>query len=683
MKNRRIQALQLFLASLVPLVIGLAVHRQGFNLLDDGLWLLGTRVLVDGGVLYGDIFSIYGPARYFLLAPFFLVLGPSALTLAVFKAVLDGAASGFGWWYTRRLGAGRWSWLVPLGVVAFGPVHPRYFAAALFAALVGSLLKKSPTLRTGIFAGAAWGALSLFGLDMAGYGAVILAGGWGLSRGSAFGPGAWRRFPISGVAAGLGAVLGIGLLVSWALGVLDAAIWDTVIYPVTRFGDAMGVAWYRSFQGDPQLHQPFAGQFTGESLPGVWAGHAWHRTTAIRLMFLLVWLVPAWFLWNGRRSGDPRLGPLVAVAVAGWVTLMGRGDVFHLRLIWFSALLLMPVLLARQPGGRWVRGSLGVLFILMVAAPLAAEKAWLAANLQRPGLVRWERDTAGIYLAEGRANTLEIICAELPWDGKSPVLVWPAQPGLQFALGAPLATAQTTLLGGEVRDDASLLAGLDTSRPSAAILGSAWGLVSGASDIRGLAPEAWGYLRRNFHYQSEYLTEDEIFYSAVRANDAGRQAAGSPNLRLPGIAQQTTAEATAAIGAGVSVAQSFRVEDFDLGSVELLFRCPGPFPYPISFMVTFSEIDGNRLGRRLLQFPFQVSLMERTKKLRFSFPVLPETVGKTVLMDITGHPDGTRPFSLLWNKATAEVPTFVDYYPEGQAYFQKKPVEADLYFVTY
>ena len=67
-------------------------------------------------------FSIYGPARYLLLVPFFLVLGKSALTLAIFKAVLDGTASALsvsgtpaGW------APGRWAWLVPLGVIALGP----------------------------------------------------------------------------------------------------------------------------------------------------------------------------------------------------------------------------------------------------------------------------------------------------------------------------------------------------------------------------------------------------------------------------------------------------------------------------------------------------------------------------------------------------------------------------------
>ena len=82
-------------AGLVPFLIGLVVARQGFNLLDDGLWVLGGKVLSDGGILYRDLFSIYGPARYVLLLPFFWVLGQNCLALAVLKAVSDGVAAGF------------------------------------------------------------------------------------------------------------------------------------------------------------------------------------------------------------------------------------------------------------------------------------------------------------------------------------------------------------------------------------------------------------------------------------------------------------------------------------------------------------------------------------------------------------------------------------------------------------
>ncbi len=149
--------------------------------------------------------------------------------------VADGAASAFGLWYTRRLGAGRWSWLVPLGVVAFGPVHPRYCAAALFAALVGWQLVRPVSRRTGLITGSAWGGLCLFGLDMAGNGAVILVGGWVLARSQAPRRSARPGLPFTGIAAGLSCVLGLAVVTCLALGVLGTAFWDTAESRITLF----------------------------------------------------------------------------------------------------------------------------------------------------------------------------------------------------------------------------------------------------------------------------------------------------------------------------------------------------------------------------------------------------------------------------------------------------------------
>jgi len=162
-------------AALVPVGLGLVVHRQGFNMLDDGLWLLGAKTLADGNYLYGDLFSIYGPARYLLLLPFFGLAGQSVLALAVLKAVADGVAAALGYRFARWLGAGPLAWLVPVGVVALGPVHPRYVAAAGFAWLVGKTLTSHTGTRAGFGVGLAWGALALFGLDAAAAGLVIVA----------------------------------------------------------------------------------------------------------------------------------------------------------------------------------------------------------------------------------------------------------------------------------------------------------------------------------------------------------------------------------------------------------------------------------------------------------------------------------------------------------------------------
>jgi len=682
MRSRWLRIILVPIPFLIPFLVGLSVHRQGFNLLDDGLWLLGTGILAEGGTLYGDVFSIYGPARYFLLVPFFLILGKSALTLAIFKAVLDGTAAQFGYWYLRRLGAGRWSWVVPLGVVALAPVHPRYVAAAFFAALSGWALRRPVARRRAAILGLGWGGLCLFGLDMAGYGVVILLGGWLFSRWIVSGSQRPSALPVTGVAAGLVSVLGSAALVCLALGVLDEAFWDTVVYPLTRFKDVMGVSWTESFLRDPLLRDPFSGHFTGEILGGAWPGHAWQRVLGFRAMFILVWLIPLAFLFAMRRSGDVRWGPLLALTLSGWVTLMARGDIVHLRLVWFGTLLAVPLLVSRLPGGRILRGTLGGLFILIILAPFAGEQVWMATHLDRPSLARWERATARVHLEPKTVETLETMCSALPWDGNSPLQVWPAAPGLQFVLGAPLATSQATLLGGEVRRPASVITDLEESRPPVVILGSARGIISGVTNLQGLAPTLWTYLRRHYEWAVEYTNPGETFLVATRVPESERR---PPRVeaRLPGAAQEMASSTSPALGSGVSVAQSFRVLDYDLGGMELLFRSPGPYPYPISFILTFHEL-GVATGTRLLQqIPVNLSLETRTKKIKFSFEPLVGTKGRLLLMEISGNPDGTQPFSLLWNKSTEEFPLFVDYYPEGQVFFNYEPVQADLFFISY
>jgi hypothetical protein len=278
--------------------------------------------------------------------------------------------------------------------------------------------------------------------------------------------------------------------------------------------------------------------------------------------------------------------------------------------------------------------------------------------------------------------TLESMCSALPWDGNAPVLVWPAAPGLQFVLGAPLATSQATLLGGEVRQSASVITDLEESRPPVVILGSARGIITGVTNLQGLAPTLWTHLRRHYEWAEEYTAPGETYLVATRIPDSERRAP-RVEARLPGAAQEMASSTSPALGSGVSVAQTFRVLDFDLGGMELLFRSPGPFPYQVSFVMTFHELGGSRGTRQIQQIPIKISLETRTKKVKFSFPPLVGTKGKLLLMEISVNPEGTQPFNLLWNKSTEEIPQFVDYYPEGQVFFNYEPLQADLFFVTY
>ncbi len=76
--------------------------------------------------------------------------------------------------------------------------------------------------------------------------------------------------------------------------------------------------------------------------------------------------------------------------------------------------------------------------------------------------------------------------------------------------------------------------------------------------------------------------------------------------------------------------------------------------------------------------PIKVALAERTKKIMFSFPPIAGTRGQKLLMEISVDPGGSRPFGLVWNKASEKSPRFVDYYPSGEPYFNGRPLAQDL-----
>lgn len=669
------------MAFAVPFLVGLTVHQQGFNLLDDGLWLLGAKLVSEGGVLYRDLFTIYGPVRFLLLAPFLVLLGQSVWTLAVFKACLDGAAGLFGYRLARRLGAGWWAVFVPLGVVALGPVLPRYLAAVFFAAFAGDVLVKPWNRRSGFVLGVAWGTLGLFGLDMAGYGGVILVMGL-VCAPRACGQG-WVQFPGPWMSVGTGwvAILGAAAVVALFQGVMTVAAWDTVVYPVTRFREAMGISWWDSFRDSPWLKEVFAGHYTGEILEAAWPGQSILRALGLRAMFILAWVLPVAGMVAARRWADLRLALLAALGVAGWATLAARGDVEHLRLIWFCVLLPVPVILGRLSG--WVAIGLAAV-VLMALVPLGMEQVWLAAHLNRPGLGVWERPTAGIRLETGRRDILEALCSELDRGPGRPVLVWPAQPGLQFVLDAPLATPQVTLLPGEVSDPAAVLADLESSRPAVAVLGPAWGQTSGVRTLQEASPGMWSYLRNNYLLVDEYAHGGETFKTVARVG-GGRAAVEAAPLsrRLPGTAHYLKTHMTTVLGPGTAVAQSFKVRDFDLAGVAVMFTAPGPFPYPISLTLKFVALGGPSADSVLAELPIRIELDQNVQKKSFSFGPLAGTAGREVVMEITGNRDNGAPFALMWHRHHGDPGGETDFYPAGRAFFNGKPAEGDLYFITF
>lgn len=669
----------------VVFFVGLLVHVQGFNLLDDGLWVLGARVVADGDLLYRDLFSIYGPARYLFLLPFFLACGKSVLGLAVAKATGDGLAAVVGLWGARRLGAGRWAWSVPLGVIALAPIQPRYVAAMALAVLAADTLLRGLDKRRGIGLGLLWGVLSLFGLDMTGYGGVILGmtfladRRWSPPEGGGLAGRAWLN-----VLLGWAGVLAVAAVVALVLGVAGDAVWDTAVYPITRFRGGMGLSWWNEFGDSTKLGETFATLYTGETLGQVWPGQIWQRILGLRVLYGLIWIVPplgTWLIVHGRKAA---WAPVAGLAFAGWATLVGRGDVSHLTLAWCGSLLLIPLILKEFRARSLALVVTAALVVLGAWWPTGMENIWLATHFARSTLVSWDRPTARIRQDAKRIGDLEELLGFVPTDPKIPQLTWPVQPGLTFLQGSALATAQATLLAGEVRDPQKVIADLERTRPPAIIQGRSGGLVPGVRTFRGLAPGIYPYVRNHYAAVGTFTLDRETYQILARQDDGPRVIPDMElKYQLPGAEQLVQEAYTPLVTGGVRIVQTLRIYENDFRGLVLRLTAPGPYPRTVPVQLTILEAlpSGKFAARASWVYPVVLESQEQNKEFRFD--PLPGTVGKAMAFAVSAPDSGAVPFRLVWDRPADREAHATDFFPDGEVLVDGRPAGADLYFMAY
>jgi len=677
------------LAGLPPLLLGAVVHGQGFNLLDDGLWVLGARIIAEGGVLYRDLFAIYGPAKFLLLVPFFPVFGVSALSLAMLKACCDGLAATLIFRGARRLGAGHWAWLVPVAAVALGPFYPRYVALVGLALVMGMVVRQGARGRW-FWAGALWGGVALFGIDAAAYGFVVVAGSLAAAL-----PGrvwTWHGPSLGRLFAGLTAVLVPAVLLHVVRGAGGDAWWDTVVYPLTRFQGAMGMKWWETFLF----------LMTGETLPGIWAGHGTMVTVTIRALFVGFGLVPPLALWLAWRSGRlAAWGPWIALAVTGWLTMGGRGGATHLKIAWLRILVLVVVLVAEIAAGRLRRSSrltllaVALVFLTVCWGTLFQEKVWLVTHADRAGLTYWERPGARMSMDATLVEVVEEVAAGLaPLSAPDdPLLSWPLAPGLHVILDRPLATSQATLLADEVRDPARVVAELEISRPPVAVLGSARGIVTGVLTLNQLAPEPWAWLRDHYAIAGAVRRGGHEFMTCAY-EPQGREALLRLPLsqRLPDVELRALNDLLPLPGPGVLVGQTFTVGRRDLAGLVLRFLAEGDraveAPVRLRMWVHAGKGDGpaptdvRRYDIPLGEIVRTVRIEDNLVLAEFPFAPLAGTAGRDVLLtvEILERPDLTVGVGCNRHGDGEQV---TDFHPAGTAFVDGQPVAADLYLLTY
>ena len=647
-------------------VLILPVARQGLRLLDDGVWLVGAEALLRGDLLYRDVFTIYGPAKFVVLALFFAIAGTSAATMALLEALTLGVAAGVGVFAVRRLGAARAAILVPLAVLALATVKTKIVAAGLFAIVFGLAWRGAPGPRAALGLGVFAGAATWFGFDTTvtvGITAVLV-----LALRGAWGERASTRVLVAGVSAFV-LTAAVPLLWAAATGTTSEFLWDAFVYPIVHFRREMGVSMSDGIFDPTVVGQPFATLATGEGLDARWPWHGALRVISIWTLCALVFVAPFAGLFVAWKRRDALLASMASFAASSLVSLIARGDEQHLLGAALATTWLVATAVGRGP--RPVAMTTGVVAILAFG-PLLAETAWLFANASRESLRTWERPRAGIALATDRVASLE---SSFGAFDRVPTVFWPYQPGLNFVFDLPLGHPQITLLGGEVRDADALVGELRADPPPRVVLVQRFTL--GGRTLRDLVPPLWGFLRTHYRIDDTVVGVADPAW-VLSPVDPTRLTALPLDARLPDQRALVADETSPDLAAGATVGQTFEVADRDLSGLQVRWLANAIGFSARVELVVWSVRDG-RPDRPLRGFLVDVDFDRRDRTSLFTFDPVEGTRGRSIAVQLR-IPDGApAPVRLLWHGHGGDGDLFSD----GRALVDGEPVQADLYFAAY
>jgi hypothetical protein len=670
---------------IVPAFLAFLVERQGFNMLDDGLWAPGyPRGRTWWFALSRHLHRLRSSPILCTIAVLLDLWGershPGSIQggccrLFVDSRVLRGPAL---WRRAPRLadsigGLGNRAGLTPLCL-----------CSRLRRISCGSALAYEPTVHQWPASRYCLGVSIPIRPGHVGLRAIIVFAGHGFTRLLASNALTFRDLRIAGMLVGLAGVLAIALLFAAATGTLAHAAWDTVVCPLAYSPHHVTLNFLESFFRPQGMNTAFSQVFTGEHLGPAWPGHVGLRVAAIQMIAGLVFAVPFLAFIARRQAVDTRMGSLFALALSSWVVILWRSDVAHVFAAFYGTLFVAVCLLGVIRLARIPVVLLGVVFLVAAMAPLAGERLWLVTHANRSSLIQWDRPTAEIAMAKGRHETIERVLATLDAGNESPTIGWPAQPGLAFLSGRPLATRQVTLLSGSVRDEASVIADLHKSGPEQLVLGRAAGLTPGARSVDELAPSIWTYLRSNYFVELQIADGAEGF-QVIR--NAGRNGVDLESLplerRLPGTSQLVKNAQTPPLSPGVVISQVFRVGGIDLRGIVLLFATTGTLPTEMDMEIEIEELLAGGRSQSLAVFRSRVPLDQNAQPRTLAFPVIPRTAGKMIVLKLSATLDSGHEVRLLWHDPRADKGKPVDYYPEGHALLNGRPVDADLFFISY
>lgn len=434
---------------------------HGLGLIDEGHLAQAALRLVRGESLYRDVYTVYPPGSFHVVAGLFAVFGPSLIVVRVFHAVLTVALAATAYGVGRLFLAPPWALLAGLLVGASGweaiveRVHYAHlygvFPMAALGLLVAAFERERP--RTLLFAvGVLAGATLAFRLvpfvGLAAATLVVLA--------------AFDRRPAR-VAGRLGPIVAGGLAVVGPIVLAHA--WTGTL------GDLVGAVLGTSvgqYASGGELNLPFPAL---RLLPEAWT---WAGLSRLLIVFEFYAPIAIYatslglLLWQrARRRGDRR--PLdradrarLLLVVFGAVLFLrvtGRSDYYHLAPVLAPAYLLGADLaargLSRIAGPARGAGPLGwtVALALFVASGLQHDAVGaIGRALEREGRVAL---APGGPWVEATSPIPELVAdvRRLTQPGE-PILVLPWYPVVYFLADRPNPTRFDWLFPGYLASDA-------------------------------------------------------------------------------------------------------------------------------------------------------------------------------------------------------------------------------------
>jgi hypothetical protein len=236
---------------------------------DESVHLYEAKRVLDGEVLYRDVFNFITPGWFYLMASLFWLFGTSIETARTAMAVMHGVTMLFVYFSCRRLGIWRGlAWLPPLGYLvicqsAWLIVSQHWVSTLLCAALLFVCAGRVPgrtawALWAGVVLGLLIGVQQQRGAFMAAGVAVWLLADALLRWRYAATPSAAAFFKeAAALAAGTGLVVGALLAVAVARAGLQPVWYALVIFPLFNYRSEMHCPW-----GDVNIMTAWNARFT-------------------------------------------------------------------------------------------------------------------------------------------------------------------------------------------------------------------------------------------------------------------------------------------------------------------------------------------------------------------------------------------------------------------------------------